>query len=133
MPFSEESLWRLAVKGGQIFGNAGANDTMAGRCPYEEIAQYGNVMLRAVKGTGAMWVAVPRAMKVELAGGATELRLGDGLVGQADGKGAAERGRAAAARGLERCVYEQYVWTFAPRRTRGAGNGGGARVRLTGR
>src|SRR5260370_24555058 len=79
MPFLEESMWRLAVKGGQIFGNAGTNDTMAGRCPYEEIAQYANVMLRAVKGTEGMWVAGPREMKVEIADGAMEVRLGDGL------------------------------------------------------
>ena len=39
MPFAEQNLWRLAVRGGQIFGNSGANDTMTGRCPYEETAQ----------------------------------------------------------------------------------------------
>ena len=50
MPFAEQNLWRLAVKGGQIFGNAGDNDTMAGRCPYEETAQYANV--HAARGEG---------------------------------------------------------------------------------
>ena len=113
MPFADQNLWRLAVRGGQLFGNAGANDTMSGRCPYEEMAQYGNVMLRAVKGTDRVWVAVPRGMKVEIAGGATSIHLGDGLVakftaqGQRSGVGlprhAAWSGDAS---------YEQYVWTF---------------------
>ena len=85
MPFAEQNLWRLAVKGGQIFGNAGDNDTMAGRCPYEETAQYANVMLRAVKGTDRLWVAVPRRMKVEMTGRAMLVRLGDGLVAQVHG------------------------------------------------
>ena len=63
-PFSEESLWRLAVKGDsrgayQLFGNSGEHSTMAGRCPFEEIAQYKNMMIRAVKGTDNTWLAVP--------------------------------------------------------------------------
>ena len=113
MPFAEQNLWRLAVRGGQIFGNAGANDTMSGRCPYEEMAQYGNVMLRAVKGTDRVWVAVPRGMKVEVAGGATLIRLGDGLVAKLTAQGQRSgvvlpqhtvwRGDAS---------YEQYLWTF---------------------
>ena len=63
-PFSEESLWRLAVKGDtmgayQLFGNSGAQKTMAGRCPYEEIAQYKNMMIRAAKGVNNTWLAAP--------------------------------------------------------------------------
>ena len=112
MPFAEQNLWRLAVKGGQIFGNAGANDTMAGRCPYEEMAQYGNVMLRAVKGTDRVWVAVPRGMKVEMAGGATSVRLGDGLVARLTAKG--QRSGVVLPRHTvwSDASYEQYVWTF---------------------
>ncbi len=64
-PFSEEALWRLAVSGDslgayQLFGNSGTLQTMAGRCPYEEIAQYKNMMIRAVRGTGNTWLAVPK-------------------------------------------------------------------------
>ena len=93
MPFSEQNLWRLAVKGGQLFGNAGANDTMSGRCPYEETAQYANVMLRAVKGTDRMWVAVPRRMKVETDGQRDAGTVGGWVGGEVHGTGAAERRR----------------------------------------
>ncbi len=63
-PFSEESLWRLAVKGDslgayQLFGNSGTMQTMAGRCPFEEIAQFKNMMIRAVKGADNTWMAAP--------------------------------------------------------------------------
>jgi hypothetical protein len=114
MPFSEVSLWRLAVKGGQLFGNAGANDTMAGRCPYEEIAQYGNVMLRAVKGTDSMWVAVPRGMKVEIAGGAVQVRLGDGLSARLTAQGRQSGEAMPRHAPWSDPAYEQYAWTFAP-------------------
>ena len=66
-------------EGGQIFGNAGANDTMAGRCPYEEIAEWANVMLRTVGGNGRTGGGGAARMKVEIADGAVEVRLGDGL------------------------------------------------------
>ena len=114
MPFSEVSLWRLAAKGGQIFGNAGANDTMTGRCPFEEIAQYGNVMLRAVKGTDVMWVAVPRAMKVEIADGAVRVRLGDGLSARFTAQGRQSGVAMPRHAPWSDPAYEQYVWTFAP-------------------
>ncbi|MCX6626688.1 MAG: hypothetical protein NTW28_03540 [Candidatus Solibacter sp.] len=114
MPFSEQNLWRLAVKGGQIFGNAGDNDTLAGRSPFEEIAQYANVVLRAVKGTDRMWVAVPRRMQVEMMEGAMLVPLGDGLVAHLTAKG--QRSGIVLPRHTvwSDAAYQQYVWTFAP-------------------
>jgi hypothetical protein len=112
MPFAEQNLWRLAVKGGQIFGNAGDNDTMAGRCPYEETAQYANVLLRAVKGTDRLWVAVPRTMKVDMDDRAMSVRLGDGLVARLTAKG--QRSGVVLPRHdvWSDPDYEQYAWTF---------------------
>jgi hypothetical protein len=112
MPFSEQNLWRLGVKGGQLFGNAGANDTMSGRCPYEETAQYANVMLRAVKGTDRMWVAVPRRMKVETTGRATLVRLGDGLVARFTAQGQRSGVVLPQHTLWSDSDYEQYIWTF---------------------
>lgn len=70
-PFSEQSVWRLGVKGTdngavQVFGNAGPPggwghgwDTMAGRQPHEQIGQYGAVMIRLWQNLARGWVAVP--------------------------------------------------------------------------
>jgi hypothetical protein len=102
----------LAVRGGQIFGNAGANDTMSGRCPYEETAQYANVMLRAVKGTDRVWVAVPRGMKVEISDGATWIRLGDGLVAKLTAQGQRSGAVLPWHTAWSDAAYEQYLWTF---------------------
>ena len=112
MPFAEQNLWRLAVRGGQIFGNAGDNDTMAGRCPYEETAQYANVLLRAVKGTDRLWVAVPRAMKVDTDDRAVHVRLGDGLVARLTAKGQRSGPRLPRHEMWSDPDYEQYTWTF---------------------
>jgi hypothetical protein len=114
MPFAEQNLWRLAVRGGQIFGNAGENDTMAGRCPYEEIAQYANVMLRAVKGTDRVWVAVPRGMQVEMAGDAIEVRLGGGLVARLTAKGQRSGVVLPGHAEWSDAAFEQFEWTFQP-------------------
>jgi hypothetical protein len=100
------------VKGGQLFGNAGDNDTMAGRCPHEEIAQYANTMLRVVKGTDRVWVAVPRAMEVDVERASIQVRLGDGLVARLTAKG--QHSGAVLPRHGEWSdpAYVQYVWTF---------------------
>lgn len=64
MMFSEQSVWRLGVVGDdsgclQVFGNAGALEEMAGRCPQEEMGQDRNVLMRLIRGTDRMWVAIP--------------------------------------------------------------------------
>ncbi len=69
MMFSEQSVWRLGVLGDdngclQIFGNAGALEGMAGRCPQEEIGQDRNVLMRLIRGTDRMWVAIPQQRPV---------------------------------------------------------------------
>ncbi len=71
--FSEQSVWRLGVKGLdngtiQVFGNAGDDNDMAGRCPYEEIGQYRNVMMRLIKGTQKIWTALPKDKVVDIHG-----------------------------------------------------------------
>lgn len=82
--FSEESLWRLAVKGSnngalQIFGNAGEMATMAGRWPLEEIAQYRNVMVRLITQTDNLWIAAPKEMAFEQVDGNLFIDLGNGV------------------------------------------------------
>jgi len=66
--FSEHNLHRLMVKGSdngaiQVVGNTGRYSTPAGRDPYEQIAQYANVMMRLIKSptsTGnKLWFAIP--------------------------------------------------------------------------
>ncbi len=67
-PFVEYCVWRLGVKdlAVQVFGNTGYNSTISGRSPYEEVAQYRNSMMRIMKGTDKMWLAVPdTAMVIE--------------------------------------------------------------------
>lgn len=69
MMFSEQSVWRLGVIGDdngcqQIFGNAGELLGMAGRCPQEEIGQDRNVLMRLIRGTDRMWVAIPQHRSV---------------------------------------------------------------------
>lgn len=71
MMFSEQSVWRLAVKGDidgavQVFGNSGDENDMAGRCPYEEIGQHKNVMMRLLKGTNTAWIAFPKNRSVTI-------------------------------------------------------------------
>jgi hypothetical protein len=82
--FSEQSVWRLAVKGTtagsrQMVGNAGNFATMAGRCPQEEIGQYRNVMMRLLKGADNMWIAVTNAITVEITGTKAFADLGQGV------------------------------------------------------
>ncbi|MBD3376805.1 T9SS type A sorting domain-containing protein [candidate division KSB1 bacterium] len=67
--FSEQNVWRLAVRqhtGGalQVFGNAGEDMDMAGRCALEQIAQYENVMIRVMKHQLKMWIALPQSATV---------------------------------------------------------------------
>ena len=112
-PFSEQNVWRLAVRGGQqgplqIFGNSGANDTMAGRCPFEEIGQYGNVMLRAIHGANRMWVAIPKSVTVEMSGSTAFADLGRGVYVAL----APYRALASSRRDFADPSYTQLVWTY---------------------
>lgn len=82
--FSEENLWRLSVKGHsegaiQLFGNSGEQDDMSGRCPFEEIAQFRNIMIRAVKGTDNSWIAVPAKFTPDKEEGILFFDLGQGV------------------------------------------------------
>jgi hypothetical protein len=72
--FTEQSLWRLGVKGSangalQITGNSGSFSNAAGRHPYEQIGQYRNVMMRVVKGSDQLWLAAPDERPSETAAG----------------------------------------------------------------
>lgn len=75
-PFSEQSVWRLGVRGTtrgaiQVFGNAGPDNDLAGRCPHEQIGQDRNTMLRLTKNTDRMWVALPSNRTIEFDGDRT--------------------------------------------------------------
>lgn len=83
--FWEQSMWRLGVKGDgklgavQVFGNAGEIPTSCSRCPYEQIGQYRNVMMRLIKGTDRMWVCIPAQCKQEMEGRQVFADLGQGV------------------------------------------------------
>jgi hypothetical protein len=82
--FSEESLWRLAVKGStngtlHVFGNAGEMSTMAGRWPLEQIAQYRNVMVRLITQTDNFWIATPKEVVLEQVDKNIFINLGNGV------------------------------------------------------
>lgn len=83
-PFSEQVLWRLAVKGTtngalQLIGNAGPRTTAAARWPHEQIGQYRNVMLRMAKSTDRLWVAAPDSRPFEFNGHEAFCDLGNGV------------------------------------------------------
>ncbi len=71
-PWIEQGLWRLAVRqssGGaiRITGSAGelsGGGYGNGRCPYEQIGQYRNVMMRLLKGADNMWIMVPNTVSL---------------------------------------------------------------------
>ncbi|MCD8482701.1 MAG: hypothetical protein LR015_08575 [Verrucomicrobia bacterium] len=72
--FTEQSLWRLGVKGMdngalQITGNSGSGSNTNGRHPFEQIGQLRNVMMRIVKGSNQLWITVPNPLMTETAPG----------------------------------------------------------------
>ncbi len=112
-PFSEQNVWRLAASGStqgplQIFGNAGPNETMAGRSPFEEIAQYGNVMIRAIHGTDRLWLALPKPMNAERAGSTWFADLGHGVYLSLT----PYHGASVPPHPWTDPAYTQYSWTF---------------------
>lgn len=115
-PFSEESVWQLGVRGlGRIFGNAGANNTMAGRSPYEEVAQFGGILARAIRGTDRVWVAIPRSVDVQMEGDRAFARLPHDVWIQFT----ALRATGLRAADWSDRDYRQYVWTFDPKQLGG--------------
>ncbi|HYE05523.1 MAG TPA: hypothetical protein VEL07_08325 [Planctomycetota bacterium] len=85
--FSEQCTWRLGVRGDagprQVFGNTGpagsAFDDVDGRNPYEQIGQFRNVVVRAVRGADRMWLAAPSACQAVRDGDGISIDLGCGV------------------------------------------------------
>jgi len=86
--FSEEGLWTLAVVGNDFqpklgaifaFGNAGELKRAEGRCPYEEIGQYRNVIVRLLKGSDNMWVALPSTLPTHTKSNILFVNMGSGV------------------------------------------------------
>lgn len=80
--FSEQSLWRLGVKGTQggniqIIGNSGATNSLAGRWPYEQLGQFRNTLLRVVKNTDSIWIAIPNTLNTDWVGDTLFLDCGN--------------------------------------------------------
>ena len=112
-PFSEQSVWRLAVKGSsdgavQIFGNSGSDNDMAGRCPYEEIGQYRNSMMRLIKGTDRMWVCFPSGVNVEYSGEKAFANMGNNVYVAVIPYNSTGRSDVA----FSDTNYRQYIWNF---------------------
>ncbi len=112
-PFSEESVWGLGVRGNgsgaiQVFGNAGDFDTSAGRCPYEEVVQYANVLLRVVRGADRIWVAIPKTARTLVHGSRLFVDLnGDVFVAfSAEANSPVER------KPWRDASYWQFVWSY---------------------
>jgi hypothetical protein len=113
--YSEQSLWRLSVKGTnngavQVFGNAGSYTTMAGRNPKEEIGQFRNVMLRLVKGLDKMWVAIPASKTVEYSGSTAFVDMGNGVYAAFVPYNSTGTSSAAFSSDAQ---YKQYNWSFS--------------------
>jgi hypothetical protein len=119
--FSEQSVWRLAVKrntggGLQAFGNAGAFSEANGRCPFEEIGQYRNVMMRLIKGADRMWVAFPKTIKPEWDGDLLFADLGSdvyvaALPYRSSGHEEADKEERSKS-GEVTATHRRYLWTF---------------------
>ena len=112
--FSEQCMWRLGVKGlyMQVFGNSGAYSAINGRCEYEQLAQLRNVMMRVIKGTTGMWVAVPTSVTTEYSGNNLYADLGNGVYMAV--VPFAETGKSNAAYAPNTGdAYTKYSWTFA--------------------
>lgn len=69
--YSEQCMWRLAVKGQKygarmLSGNAGNRTTTAGRSPQHEIGQFRNVMMQMIKNAdkqaNKIWLAIPDSL-----------------------------------------------------------------------
>jgi hypothetical protein len=87
-PFSEQSMWRLAVKGTtngaiQLYGNSGewpnAIKRHILREPREQIGQFRNAMMRIFKNPDSMWVEAPRTLPVEINGNRLFIDFGNGV------------------------------------------------------
>ncbi len=86
--FSEHNLFRLVVKGSdagaiQVMGNTGFSDTPAKRDPYEQIGQYGNVMMRVSKNPDAsynqFWFGIPKIANRVVSGNRLFVNMGQGV------------------------------------------------------
>jgi hypothetical protein len=66
MPFVEQNLWRLAVRGRADLRQRRRQRHDDGRCPYEEIAQYGNDAARGERNGSGLGGGTSR-MQVEMA------------------------------------------------------------------
>lgn len=112
--FSEEGIWRLGVRRGaggpvQLMGNAGPSDASDGRSPYEEVAQYANVLLRAVRGTNRLWVGAPAGVAFERAGTTAFADLGhDVYIALVAHKSTATSDKV----DPNDAAYRQWTWSF---------------------
>jgi hypothetical protein len=86
--FSEQTLFRLLVEGSdngavQIFGNTGASAYPSRRDPYEQIGQYGNVMMRVSKNPSAtnndFWFGIPTPATRVTSGNRLFVDMGNGV------------------------------------------------------
>jgi len=87
--FSEQNLFRLVVQGTdagaiQVVGNTGfSTGNPAGRDPYEQQGQYGNVVMRVTKNPSAssnlLWFAVPLVADRVIVGNRLFVDMGNGV------------------------------------------------------
>lgn len=85
--FSEQNIWKLGIKGTDrpvVFtGNAGNRKDCAGRYAEEEVAQYRNLMLRAIKKDSdtlnKLWIAFPNSLLYDTSGGVITMDAGNGV------------------------------------------------------
>ena len=86
--FSEHNLFRLVVRGTdtgaiQVMGNTGFSSSPARRDPYEQIGQYGNVMMRLLKNPDSfdnmLWLGVPKTANRLVEGDRLFVDMGSGV------------------------------------------------------
>jgi len=126
-PFTEESLWRLAVGGTnstgsvQIYGNSGSllqeKKRHVGREPREQIGQFRNAMLRILHHPDSMWVEVPRTLAASKENQKLFLDFGNGVYAALQPFGALSLDTMKVPSDLSRL---RYLWTFTPSSSLGA-------------
>ncbi len=119
--FSEQTLFSLAVEGidngaRQVFGNTGFSGKPAPRDPYEQIGQYGNVMMRVTKNPNAtsnsLWLGIPTAATRVTSGDRMYVDMGNGVYFAVLPLGSPSLTNAVYT--IDSTVdYQKYTWSYA--------------------
>ncbi|MBA3706075.1 MAG: T9SS type A sorting domain-containing protein, partial [Bacteroidetes bacterium] len=114
--FSEQNVWRFAIKGSnngclQVLGNTGTFVDCDGRHPNEEIGQLNSMVMRLIKNTDKLWVAVPNTKVLEFVGNTGFVDMGNGVYAAFIPYNTTSKSNAAWSFDG---TYNRYDWNFDP-------------------